>query len=264
VQVQAPSFEGNRFQFVSYGIDNELWLLAADGTWAEPILPVGRCEGALHPQFSNTGDRLFFATRRRTGVEIRQLAIDPTPCGENPWDGWALAVASFSRSGGGPASLGTPVVLYEGEGGFFESHALVGDTIWFSHTADGVPFVDDVFRAQANGSGRVNLTMSPATWDEHGQPSPGGRAWAFNSSRSFSWRPPETASTLRLELWASVGGGEPVRLTDYNGTAPSGTRVLASDFAWSPTGREIVTYHADVSASGTSQAIDVLTLDQAY
>lgn len=267
IQVQGAHYSGNRFQFVSWGIDNDLWLLAADGSWAEKLVTVGQCEASLHPQFSDAGDRLFWAVRTPTGDPIPQNPADPTPCAENPWDGWHLAVAPFGRPAGGPAVIGSRTNLYATVGGFFESHALVGNRIWFSHTAAGAPYVDDSATADAtDGGNAVNLTSSPGTWDEHAQPSPGGRAYAFNSSRGFAWAyPPDTAGTLRLELWASVDGRPPVRLTDFNGAAPAGTRVLTSDFAWGPTGRELLVYHADAIGSVVvRQVIEVLTLDAAY
>jgi hypothetical protein len=264
IQVQAASFDGNRYQFVSFGLDNDLWLVAADGTWAERLVTVGPCEASLHPHFSDSGDRLFWARRRRTGERVPQIPLDPTPCAENPWDGWSLAVAPFGRPEGGSAALGRATELFPSEGGLFESHALVGDTLWFSHTDGGRPYVDDGFTARVDGSARTNLTRSPRSWDEHASPSPAGRAYAFDSSRSFNWSPADTAAALRLELWMVADGGDPIRLTDLNAAAAPGIRVITSDFAWSPSGREIALYHADVGIGGTAQIIDLLTLDQAY
>lgn len=268
IQVQGSFYSGNRFQFVTWGIDNDLWVVRADGLVAQRLVTVGECAGSLHPQFSDSGDRLFWAVRQRTNVPIS--ASEPTPCDENPWDGWHPAVANFAWPPPWnllrPASLAGQVDLYQGEGGFFETHALVGNTIWFSHTPAGLPYVDDSYTAAADGTGRANITRSTPTWDEHAQPSPGGRAVAFNSSRGFPWsHPPDLVDTLRLELWATLDGGAPVRLTKLNASsALSRTRVLTSDFAWGPSGQEIVLYHADVSGSATTQVIEILTLDQAY
>jgi len=35
IQVQGKFYSGSRFEFVSWGIHNDLWLIAADGSWAQ-------------------------------------------------------------------------------------------------------------------------------------------------------------------------------------------------------------------------------------
>jgi hypothetical protein len=114
--------------------------------------------------------------------------------------------------------------------------------------------------------GRVNITKSPGTWEEHAEPSPGAFLVTFNSSRSFDWRnPPDTAKTLRLELWArQVSTGNVFRLTDFNRQLEDRGRVLTSDYAWSPSGREIAVYYAIFGRGSITQKIDILRLDRAY
>jgi hypothetical protein len=266
IQVQGKFYEGSRFEFVSWGIHNDLWLVAANGQWAQKLIEADYLGASLHPHFSDTGDRLFWAMRRSTGKKIRQRLFHQTPGRENPWDGWHLAVADFERDSSGKAKLTNRIDLYRGEGGFFESHALRSDVIWFSHTRSGRPFVDDVYRARRDGTGRVNITNAPGTWEEHGEPSPGGSLVTFNSSRSFDWKhPPDTAKTLRLELWArQAGTGNILRLTNFNRQRADRARVLTSDYAWSPSGREIAVYYATFGRGAVTQKIDILRLDRAY
>ena len=266
IQVQGKFYCGSRFEFVSWGIHNDLWLIAADGSWAQLLVEADYLGASLHPHFSDTGDRIFWAVREPTGKKIRQRLFDKTPGRENPWDGWHLAIANFDRSAEGAAKLTNRIVLYRNEGGFFESHALKGDIIWFSHTQDGRPFVDDIYRARVDGTRRVNITNSPGTWDEHGEPSPKESLVTFNSSRGFDWNyPPDTAGTLRLELWARrTKTGAFLRLTNFNEQFAGRGRVLTSDYAWSPSGREIAVYYATFGRGSVSQAIDILFLDQAY
>lgn len=266
IQVQGKFYRDNRFEFVSWGIHNDLWLVATDGKWAQRLIETEYLGASLHPHFSDTGDRLFWTVRESTGKKIRQRLLLKTPGRENPWDGWHLAVASFKRSATGKAELTHRTDLYRGEGGFFESHALKSNVIWFSHTRSGRPFVDDIYHARWDGTRRVNITKSPATWEEHAEPSPGGSLVTFNSSRSFDWKhPPDTAKTLRLELWARrVGSGNIFRLTDFNRQQAGRVRVLTSDYAWSPSGREIAVYYATFGPDGVTQKVDILRLDRAY
>ena len=212
------------------------------------------------------GGRLFWTVREPTGKKIRQRLFHKTPGKENPWDGWHLAIANFKRDFSGTAKLTNRSDLYRGEGGFFESHALKSDVIWFSHTKGGRPLVDDIYRARWDGTRRVNITKSPATWEEHGEPSPKGTLVTFNSSRSFDWKnPPDTAKTLRLELWAcQMSTGNIFRLTDFNQPRTDRRRVLTSDYAWGPLGREIAVYYATFGEGSITQKIDILHLDRAY
>jgi hypothetical protein len=266
IQVQGKFYQGSRYEFVSWGIHNDLWLVAANGQWAQRLIETDYLGASLHPHFSDTGDRLFWSVRKSTGKKIRQRLFHQTPGKENPWDGWHLAVADFKQDASGKAKLTNRIDLYRGEGGFFESHALRSDVIWFSHTKSGRPFVDDIYRARWDGTGRVNITRSPGTWEEHGEPSPGASLVTFNSSRSFDWKnPPDTAKTLRLELWArQVSTGKILRLTDFNRQPEDRGRVLTSDYAWSPSGREIAVYYATFGRGSITQKIDILRLDRAY
>jgi len=266
IQVQGKFYKGSRFEFVSWGIHNDLWLIAADGSWAQRLVEAKYLGASLHPHFSDDGDRLFWTVRQSTGKKIRQRLFHKTPGKENPWDGWHLAIADFKRDASGKAKLTDRVDLYRGKGGFFESHALRGDVIWFSHTKGGRPLVDDIYRARQDGTQRVNVTKSPGTWEEHGELSPNGAIITFNSSRGFDWKnPPDIAKTLRLELWArQMSTGRIFRLTNFNKDLTGRTRVLTSDYAWGPNGREIAVYYATFGREATTQKIDILRLNRAY
>jgi hypothetical protein len=266
IQVQGKFYKGNRFEFVSWGIHNDLWLIAANGSWAQRIVEAEYLGASLHPHFSDTGDRLFWTVRESTGKKIRQRLFHKTPGRENPWDGWHLTISDFEHGAAGTAKLTNRVDLYRGEGGFFESHALRGDVIWFSHTKSGRPLVDDIYRARWDGTRRVNITKSPGTWEEHGELSPGGSLVTFNSSRGFDWKnPPDMARTLRLELWArEMNTGTFFRLTDFNSRLSGNGRILTSDYAWSPSGRQIAVYYATFGRGAVTQTIDILSLDRAY
>lgn len=266
IQVQGKFYENSRFEFVSWGIHNDLWLVAADGSWAQLLIEAKYLGASLHPHFSKNGDRLFWSVREPTVKKIRQRLFHKTPGRENPWDGWHLAIADFRRSSGGRPKLTNRIDLYREEGGFFESHALIEDVIWFSHTQYGRPMVDDIYRARSDGSERLNVTRSPDSWEEHGEPSPGGSLLTFNSSRGFDWKnPPDTARTLRLELWARRSDtGSIFPLTGYNKKLADGVRVLTSDYSWGPGGREIAVYYATFGRGAITQTIDILRLNQTY
>jgi hypothetical protein len=266
IQVQGQFYQGSRFEFVSWGIHNDLWLIAANGKWSQRLVETEYLGASLHPHFSDTGDQLFWTVRESTGKKIRQRLFHKTPGKENPWDGWHLVIADFKRDLAGRATLTNHHHLFREEGGFFESHALTAGMIWFSHTKSGRPLVDDIYYARWDGTQRVNITKSPGTWEEHGEPSPQGSLVTFNSSRSFDWKnPPDMAKTLRLELWARhAGTGNFFMLTNFNRQLNSRERVLTSDYAWGPNGNEIAVYYATFGRNSISQKIDILRLNSAY
>lgn len=265
VVVPGQHAEGTRFEHPSWGVHCDLWLVAADGSWARPLLEVPYLGATLHPQFSEDGTRVFWAARASTGETVSQL-VEPTPGEESQWDGWYLSVVDFVPPGepGGPALQGRQD-LYTDQGGFYESHGLEDDTIWFSHTADGEPFIDEGYSARTDGSGLTPITASPGTWEEHTEPAPGGTLITFNSSRASDWEhPPDVALTLTMEIWALTPAGEFVQLTRYNDETPIATRAVTSDYAWGPNGHHMVAYRGEASLSVVKQYVEVLTLDRDY
>jgi hypothetical protein len=67
IQVQGKFYQGSRYEFVSWGIHNDLWLVAANGQWAQRLIETDYLGASLHPHFSDTGDRLFWSVRKSTG-----------------------------------------------------------------------------------------------------------------------------------------------------------------------------------------------------
>jgi hypothetical protein len=58
--------------------------------------------------------------------------------------------------------------------------------------------------------------------------------------------------------------GNIFRLTDFNKQLKDRGRVLTSDYAWSPFGREIAVYSATFGRDSITQKIDILRFNQAY
>ncbi len=249
-QVENANSQGMRYNHVAWGINNDLWIIRRDGTGAERIWETPLNHAALHPHFNADGTKLIFAERVATGEILYSPLV--TPGGENPWAGWQIHVADVDMSQVGTAKLSNHVVLF-GTGqardrGFFETHGFVDDnTISYSHTADGLPYVDDIYTALLDGTAVQNLTQSPTTWDEHGAFAPSGLSMAFVSSRvDPGWQAPaDNASTLRTELYL-MRGAALTRITDFNAGGDADKRYLVSDFDWDRTGARIVVQVAPV------------------
>ena len=267
IQVSNRNAKGGRYEQLAWGIHHDLWAIAADGAWAEPLVSVGPLGASLAPRLSRDGTRLAWSVRRPTGRRIPQKAGVRTPGAENPWEGWHLAIAKIEIGRSGRPRLGPHTTLFQGApgGGFYEAEALVGDTLWFSHTPRAAPYVDDVYQVKLTGGQPVNVTNSPGIWDEHAKPSPLGKLVAFNSSAASEWRhPPDLVSSLRLELFVLDRKGRRFRISGLGDqlAAEGGGRAVAGEFAWGPGGKQIALAYAFFSPDGTlSQRIEVIELD---
>ena len=159
IEIGTKHFRPTRYERAPFGVNHSLWLIAADGSWAEEIVAIGENDSASRPHFSETGDRLFWSGRKATGKRSNQWnnLLTQGPGGEDPWVGWYLSIADFARPEGGPAALSNRVDLYRPMRGYFGATALAGDTIWFSHTRGGYDFIDDLYRAKLDGSARKKV-----------------------------------------------------------------------------------------------------------
>lgn len=255
-----------RYNHVAWGINNDLWIISRDGTGAEKIWETPLNHAALHAHFSSDGTRIIFAERESTGEVLYSPFV--TPGGENPWAGWRIHIADFDISQTGTAKLSNHVTLFDDElpknRGFLETHGFLdAEAIIFSRTLNGEAYVDDVFTSDLDGSSTVNLTQSPATWEEHGLYSPSGSSLCFISSRvNPNWQAPEdNASTLRTELYMKKDTAV-TQLTHVNADGDSGKRYLVSDYEWDRTGKRIIFQVApvdDVTGAAFSPEIWMLT-----
>jgi len=251
IQAESSNSMHRRLNHLSFGIDNDLWLIRKDGSGAELIWETPKHHAALHPHFNKDGTKLIFSERVPTGKSYRLLKrLIPEVGGENQWEGWRIHIADFDMKKKGKEKLSNHKTLFADRGGFFETHGFTDDgKIVFSYTPGGRPYVDDIYISHPEGSTMKQLVDSPATWDEHGSFSPVSSTLAFISSRADSeWRAPKSkANSLKTELFLKTGSGDVMQLTAFNKKEDSEKRYLVSDFDWDKTGTRIVFQVAPVS-----------------
>ena len=244
IQAESEHSMHRRLNHLSFGVDNNLWIIRRDGTGAELIRETPKRHAVLHPHFNKDGTKLMWAERTPTGKSYPLFrALVPEVEGENQWEGWQIRIADFDIKKKGKEKLSNHRVLFAQRGGFYETHGFTGEgKIVFSHTQGGRPYVDSIYISNADGSNMKKLINSSETWDEHGNFSPVSGAMAFVSSRAdTTWRAPRSkANTLTTELFLKKESGEIIQLTEFNTKADSNTRYLVSDFAWDKTGTRIV------------------------
>jgi len=229
---------------ISFGFDNDLWIIKKDGSEAQLIWSSPLHHAALHPHFNKEGTRLIFSERVPTGKSYAWIEkANPGFGGENHWDGWRIHIADFDIRKSGKQMLSNHKILFANTGGFYETHGFTSDgRIIYSHTANGRPFVDDIYIADPDGSHIKNLTSSSATWEEHGIFSPSGKTMAFISSRADkTWRSIHSRpQSLKTELFINKNENSPIQLTTFNSEDTPNKRYLVSDFDWNRYGTQIV------------------------
>ncbi len=247
IQVENDNSPHRLFNHMSWGVDNDLWLIRRDGSGAERIWETQENGAALHPHFSEDGRTLIFAERVPTG-QGRLMLRKVTPGGEYQWEGWRIHTARFNPGAKGTAKLSDHASFAPNGQGFYETHGFGSDgRIYFSFTPRGGTYVDDAYSVRRDGSDPINLTKSPSTWDEHGQMSASG-ALAFISSRfdpSLVF-PKARPRDVRTELFIRDGKGDR-QITDMN--RRKGTRIAVSDFDFDRTGRRLAFQVATIDAS---------------
>jgi Tol biopolymer transport system component len=262
VQVENRNSAHRFYNHVSWGIDNDLWLVRLDGGGARQLRSTPAGHAALHPHFSPDGKRLMFAERLPTGQTIRDPALRRrAPGGESQWRGWRIHLADVDLSRPGDP-LSNHRTLQPNGRGFYETHGFAPDgRILYSYTADGQGYVDDGYSAALDGSDVRSLTASPGTWDEHARYSPDGRRLAFMSSRTDATLrfPASRPADLRTELFLKDGDAAPHPVTDVNA---GGRKRVVSDFDWDRDGRRIVFQVAELGG-GRSPEVWVLDLPAA-
>lgn len=262
VQAENEISEHNLYTHMSWGVNNDLWLVKRDGSEAVKIWDTPDGYAALHPHFNKDGSKILFAERVPTGKRIPLGRAFNTPGGENQWDGWRIHIADFDMNA--KEKLSNHVTLFDNTGGMYETHEFYDDnTIVYSHTKNGEPYVDDIYMADTDGTNIRHIVVSPTTWDEHGSFHPQRReVMAFMSSRDFDWniQNGDKATDLQTELYLkNINTGETRRISSANEILDG--RAVVSDFDWNANGSEIAFQVASLDSDREPQ-IWIVEVDQ--
>lgn len=238
VQVENASSAHTEYNGPGWGLDNDLWMIKADATWAARIWSSqtrGVHHGALHPQVSFDGALLVFGERIATATHGTP-AMWPGTDGQDPWRGWGLRVARLDN-----AVLGVPkyrdtdapmitesVRLAPSEPTVEPAGATVGNgryepsaisalgTINYAFTPTPTTgrtnnqYVDAAYTCMLDSiatlvgatcaGGALLSGADRETWDDLAQRSPDGARRSFPSSRAdASWRA-QTNNSLATTL----------------------------------------------------------------
>lgn len=212
------------------GLQNDLWLVGADGGVPVQLNSVPDRGGVLHPHVSPDG---------RTLVWAEHLPKAPG----RPQNHWVLKAAPLEIGARG-ARLGEARVYRPDGMTFYEPHSfLPGGRRLIYCATDGDNFGLDLYLLDLETGASRALTRD-REWDEHAHVSPDGRriVWASSRGNPNARRGREAL----LDYWImDADGGNPRRLTRFNDKGarayiPAG--AIASDFAWLPDGSGLVAF----------------------
>lgn len=263
IQAENSNSWHKRYNHMSWGIDNDLWIIKKSGEDEEKIFDTSATLGnaALHPHFSKNGDKVVFSERFPQGEELPIYYNIGVKDSHNQWDGWQIHIADFNPDNTGTDILSNHKVLFPSmeNGGFYETHSFMdNDTkIAYSHTEGGHAFVDDGYIVDIDSENISHIIQSSGTWEEHLSYSPSGNSYVYISSKvdpDWFYFTGSRANELRTELFM-YKDGVTTQITNFNESAEPGIRVLTSDFDWDKTGKRIAVQVQRVGDEGTGSQI---------
>lgn len=261
------------------GINTNLWAMTVDGKWfwklTDHKTDYLRPRGAIHPQFSHDGKRIFWAGP--TGNFDFKKGYE--------WGEWALFIADFSLHPDGTPSLQNIEQFQPGEQhSFYESHDWSPDDQKVLFCANLQPGHSvnqlEIYEYELSGKRLKRLTYTKDDWDEHAHYSPDGKKilWISGAElkvKFLSLQAPQWAKYVKTELWImDADGTNPCRLTYFNqpghpdyewfqkAVFPT-KRVIVSDSAFSPDGKKAViciAYEAPIV--GINSVLAVMDLEK--
>lgn len=238
--LQVPSTPlADFFTTPGIGINNNLWIMTADGSTCWQLTHVKDRHGTLHPQFSPDGKKLLWS-------EVTN------PSGKTYL--WAVKLADFTVEGGEPR-LTNVQTLQPLDLQLYETHGFSpdGTKILFSGVEKGEYYYDmEICLFDMVNGETVRLTDNDE-WDEHAHFTPDGKSIIWVSSEGIpqvkgdSWEDTLT-SPPRLDYWImNADGSNKRRLTWFNDNDSNTPAFMSAedgicfgDFDIGPDGKTIV------------------------
>lgn len=217
------------------GINNNIWVMTADGSKCWQLTHVKDHYGALHPHFSPDGTYLLWS-------EIISPQMDKI-------GHWAIKLANFSTENG--LTLENIRTLQPENLQLYEVHGFSsdGEKILFSGVEEGRYYYDmEIYTMDLHTGGVTQLTDNDE-WDEHAHFAPDGRIVWVSSEGIPQPKGDSLQDTIanppKLDYWImNEDGSHKYRLSGFNHPdAPEYVAVPGSiglgDFDWGPDGRMV-------------------------
>ena len=262
IQVENLNSRHTINNFVSFGVDNDLWILNTQTRTAGRIWTTGtQYNAALHPRFSDDGTKLIFAQRTQTTMATLNEV----------WEGWRLVVADFDVNQPASTMISNPTYTKPSGDGFYETTGFLGSSntafsYSFTPYAGGtvLPYVAEGRITDYPWTTSMVVVNFPDVWDEKPRYSPSVSSVVWMSSAfDTSWTPASGAVNLQSDLYLGLPGPLYYRFTFFNDLDRYTTKVLVTDHEWNRTGEKLVV-QAMPNAAGANADIWLVELPKAY
>ena len=251
-QAHDPTLAGGRRPMESYigtpglGINNDIWLMKADGTHVWRITRVKAGGGVLHPHFSHDGRLLLWSA-----------IVDPSVRGLGGQ--WAIKIADIVLTEAGPSPARSRA-LRPGDLQLYETHGFSPDDrhILFSGAPRRGDYFDLEIYAFDLATSRLTQLTRNHEWDEHAQFTADGKRIVWASSEGVAQR--KDPRDLKLDYWImNDDGSGRQRLTRFNDPSAPEFRpgTVAADFEFGPDGKTVV---AKLGAVGRGETVLLIRL----
>jgi Tol biopolymer transport system component len=215
------------------GMQNDIWIMKADGSQAWKITAVTSDGGVLHPHFSPDGTKLIWAE----GISSKPV-----------WMGtWVMRMADFSTKN--PSQVSNIQTLTPGNFQWYETHGFSpdGSAFLFSAMPKGGDAKDfDIYLYDLKSKQYTELTDPKLKqWDEHAHFTPDGKQIIWMSSMDQGLELDEINQfKVKTDYWImNRDGSNKKRITFFN--EPKKERVIAADFAITGDGKYLFGYIQD-------------------
>lgn len=259
IQVENLNSLHVRQNYVSFGVDNDLWILNVETKSASRIWRTNLPRNAaLHPRISDDGSKLIFSQRYLANLR-------------NSWDGWGIVVADLDIDQPPENMITNPNRITPDGRGFYETASFLGNSNFefsysFTPFENGtvLPYVAEGRVTDVYGSYSQLVVDFKQCWDEKPRYSP-TTLFAAVMSNAFdtSWVSTEGAATLETELYLGKPGSIFNRLTFFNNLDRYPDGALVTDHEWNQTGDKLIV-QSTPNSPGMNTDIWLIELPQAY
>lgn len=210
------------------GVNNNIWIMTADGQRAWQITKLGKGGGVLHPHFSSDGSKILWAERVNNEQGIGR---------------WVMKLGTFEESNGEPFVRNIET-LAPGDLLFYETHGFSPDgsrIIFTGMPSHGLCADFDIYTYDPKTKSLTCLTDPKLRqWDEHAHYTPDGKRIVWMSSMGNPQAPKRLNQiTVKTDFWIMNADGSNKKQISFFNDGTKGSNIDHMDIG-GPFAREQV------------------------
>ncbi len=236
---QDPALNDIIGSYPGTGLNDNIWVMNADGSNPRQITHVTENNGSLHPHFSHDGTKLLWSEK-----------IGPCQGVSCQLGSWVVRLADFNGANANPVSN---IRTYQPVANrFYETGDFSPDDSTIYYYANPLPnqtaTTIDIIAQKWQNNIYTDLTPSTSVWQEHAHVAPNGQLVYMTTLNDMTTFPLFT--TYITDFWLmNPDASNQRQITFFNDPTapeyiPTYTGVAAADNCWSPDGTQFVAFIA--------------------